>query len=91
MIAPAQALDNTMFVTMTNYVGKTGDWQTCGVSGAWNPMGNLITAASDTKPDLIIADLCSNDLKEARLGEQMLADFNYYHVSGPRIGTVEMG
>ncbi|AXX64474.1 carbon-nitrogen hydrolase family protein [Bombilactobacillus bombi] len=87
---PARALDNTMFVTMTNYVGKTGDWQTCGASGIWNPMGHLIAGASETEPNLIIADLCPNDIKEARLGEQMLSDSSYYHVSGFKIVTVEM-
>lgn len=87
---PARALDNTMFVTMTNHVGKTGDWKTCGISGIWNPMGHLIRGASDTKRDLVIGNLCPNDIKEARVGEQMLVDSDYYHVGGPSIITVEM-
>ena len=71
---PARALDNTLFVAMSNYCGTTGGWDTCGGSGLWSPMGECIVQA-DENPTLLIADLKPKAIHKARESEQMLGDY----------------
>ena len=71
---PARALDNTLFVAMSNYCGTTGGWDTCGGSGLWSPMGECIVQA-DENPTLLIADLKPQAIHKARESEQMLGDY----------------
>ncbi|MBP1998990.1 putative amidohydrolase [Paenibacillus shirakamiensis] len=71
---PARALDNTIFTAMCNHAGKTGVWDACGHSGVWSPLGDPITGASEGEIELLIAELDPTLLKQARDGENMLAD-----------------
>lgn len=71
---PARALDNTIFVAMSNYCGTTGGWEACGGSGVWSPMGKCIVQADET-PALLIADLKPEAVHEARESEHMLDDY----------------
>ncbi|MFZ4831820.1 carbon-nitrogen hydrolase family protein [Rouxiella sp. Mn2063] len=72
---PARALDNTIYVLMSNHVGRTGGWQACGSSAVWGPYGNVLSEANETQTAVIVADLDPSVLKQVREGESMLADF----------------
>jgi predicted amidohydrolase len=71
---PARALDNTMFTALSNHVGTTGGWTTCGSSAIWSPYGTLLAEAAADKPQLAIARLDPQELHEVRKRETMLAD-----------------
>lgn len=71
---PARALDNTIFVAMSNYCGTTGGWETCGGSGVWSPMGKCI-AQADENAALLIVDLKPEAMYKARESEHMLDDY----------------
>ncbi|MDO8654762.1 MAG: carbon-nitrogen hydrolase family protein [Undibacterium sp.] len=73
---PARALDNTMFVLMSNHVGSTGGWNTCGSSAIWGPYGNLLAEGSVDQVGLISCTLDPALLLEARSRETMLADYS---------------
>ncbi len=72
---PARALDNTLYVLMSNHVGTTGGWQTCGASAIWGPDGNLLIEAGGEQSDVISAELKPAILQAARERETMLSDF----------------
>ncbi|CAM3643631.1 (R)-stereoselective amidase [Vibrio aerogenes CECT 7868] len=72
---PARALDNTMYVLMSNHVGTTGGWLACGASGIWGPDGHLLTEAAENKPDVVTAELDPVVLQQIRSKESMLSDF----------------
>lgn len=71
---PARALDNTMYVVMSNHVGTTGGWNACGSSGVWGPYGNLVTEAGADTEGLAVAELDPGALSDMRRRETMLAD-----------------
>lgn len=71
---PARALDNTIFVAMCNHVGNTGEWNACGSSAVWGPLGHIISEASSTEEELLIVELDPNQLVIARTNEHMLRD-----------------
>lgn len=72
---PARALDNTLFVLMSNHVGSTGGWKACGRSGIWSPYGSLLAEGSAHDAELVCATLDPAQLADVRKGETMLADF----------------
>ncbi|ASL47304.1 (R)-stereoselective amidase [Burkholderia sp. AD24] len=73
---PARAFDNTMYVLLSNHVGTTGGWQTCGASAVWGPYGEVVVEASRDRDDLITALLDPAVLADVRERETVLADFN---------------
>lgn len=73
---PARALDNTIYVAMSNYYGTTGGWRTCGRSGVWSPMGECIAQAKEDEGELLIVDLEYGAIKIARESERMLSDYS---------------
>jgi 5-aminopentanamidase len=75
---PARALDNTMYVAMSNYCGVTGGWEACGNSGVWNPFGEPIAHAGEDDPELIVVELTPEVLREARSQKTMLRDLRQY-------------
>jgi 5-aminopentanamidase len=87
---PARALDNTMFCALSNHVGTTGDWQTCGASAIWSPYGNVLAEAGRDNRQLVIATLEPEMLRKMREQETMLSDLparlrmsgTPYHVIG---------
>ncbi|WCM24036.1 carbon-nitrogen hydrolase family protein [Paraburkholderia bryophila] len=73
---PARAFDNTMYVLLSNHVGTTGGWQTCGASAVWSPHGEVVVEASRDRDDVITALLDPAVLADVRERETVLADFN---------------
>lgn len=41
-------------VLFANHISNTGGWQTCGKSGGWNAVGELVVAANGIEPDLVL-------------------------------------
>jgi predicted amidohydrolase len=72
---PARAFDNTMYVLLSNHVGMTGGWDTCGASAIWSPYGDVIEEASREREEVIVARLDPAVLADVRERETALADF----------------
>ena len=72
---PARAFDNTLYVLLSNHVGTTGGWETCGASAIWGPYGDVVTEASRDREEVITALLDPTVLADVRERETMLADF----------------
>jgi predicted amidohydrolase len=72
---PARALDNTIFVLMSNHIGSTGGWDTCGSSAIWSPYGKLLAEGSSDQAGVISCSLDPALMREARSRESMLADY----------------
>ncbi|RKE38100.1 putative amidohydrolase [Paraburkholderia sp. BL23I1N1] len=72
---PARAFDNTLYVLLSNHVGTTGGWETCGASAIWGPYGDVIEEASREREEVITALLDPAVLADVRARETVLADF----------------
>jgi predicted amidohydrolase len=72
---PARAFDNTLYVLLSNHVGTTGGWETCGASAIWSPYGDVVAQASRDRDEVITALLDPALLAEIRERETVLADF----------------
>ena len=72
---PARAFDNTLYVLLSNHVGTTGGWDTCGASAIWSPYGDVIAQASREREEVITALLDPVALADIRERETALADF----------------
>jgi predicted amidohydrolase len=79
---PARAFDNTMYVLLSNHVGTTGGWDTCGASAIWTPYGDVIAEAGREREEVISALLDPAVLADVRQRETALADF-VAHVDAP--------
>ena len=44
-------------VLIANHVSTTGGWQTCGNSGGWSVVGELVVSANGTQPSLVLCRL----------------------------------
>lgn len=64
---PIRAKDNHIFTVMSNHVGFTGGWETCGSSAAWNPKGELIKEASPSGPELLLVNLDAKEFRSINL------------------------
>jgi predicted amidohydrolase len=73
---PARAFDNTMYVLLSNHVGTTGGWATCGASAIWSPYGDVVAQAGRDRDEVITALLDPAVLADVRERETVLADFN---------------
>jgi predicted amidohydrolase len=73
---PARAFDNTLYVLLSNHVGTTGGWATCGASAIWNPYGDVIAQAGRDRDEVITALLDPGVLADVRERETVLADFS---------------
>ncbi|OAJ54730.1 carbon-nitrogen hydrolase [Paraburkholderia ginsengiterrae] len=73
---PARAFDNTLYALLSNHVGTTGGWDTCGASAIWSPYGDVVAQASRDREEVITALLDPAVLAGVREHETMLADFN---------------
>ncbi|NPT61847.1 carbon-nitrogen hydrolase family protein [Paraburkholderia elongata] len=72
---PARAFDNTLYVLLSNHVGTTGGWETCGASAIWGPYGDVVEQASREREEVITALLDPAVLADVREREMVLADF----------------
>ncbi|MFL9984401.1 carbon-nitrogen hydrolase family protein [Paraburkholderia sediminicola] len=78
---PARAFDNTLYVLLSNHVGTTGGWETCGASAAiWGPYGDVVKEASRDREEVITALLDPAVLADVRERETVLADFKAHAV-----------
>jgi 5-aminopentanamidase len=73
---PARAFDNTLYVLLSNHVGTTGGWLTCGASAIWNPYGDVVAQAGRDRDEVVTALLDPAVLADIRERETVLADFN---------------
>jgi predicted amidohydrolase len=73
---PARAFDNTLYVLLSNHVGTTGGWATCGASAIWSPYGDVVAQAGRDRDEVITALLDPAVLTDVRERETVLADFN---------------
>lgn len=73
---PARAFDNTLYALLSNHVGTTGGWATCGASAIWSPYGDVVAQASRDREEVITALLDPAELAGVRERETVLADFN---------------
>jgi predicted amidohydrolase len=64
-----------MYVLLSNHVGMTGGWATCGASAIWNPYGDVIAQAARDRDEVITALLDPEVLADIRERETVLADF----------------
>jgi 5-aminopentanamidase len=72
---PARAFDNTLYTLLSNHIGTTGGWPTCGASAIWSPYGDVVAQASRDREEVITARLDPEVLAEVRERETVLADF----------------
>ncbi|WOD16495.1 carbon-nitrogen hydrolase family protein [Paraburkholderia kirstenboschensis] len=79
---PARAFDNTMYALLSNHIGTTGGWNTCGASAIWSPYGDVIAEAGREREEVISALLDPAVLADVRERETALADF-VAHVDAP--------
>jgi predicted amidohydrolase len=70
---PARALENTMYVAFSNYVGAHEGETYEGRSGVWGPDGAQIADAGAGE-GVTVVDLKAADLRAARKATPMLAD-----------------
>lgn len=80
---PARALDNTVYVLMSNHIGITGGWNTCGSSAIWGPLGNLLAEASMDTQTILSADLDPHILHTVRTRKTILADLTRHKSAQP--------
>ena len=52
-------------VLLSNHISRTGGWQTCGKSGAWNAQGEPLIAAKGTEACLVICTIRDGVLEGA--------------------------
>ncbi|MFE3108582.1 carbon-nitrogen hydrolase family protein [Kitasatospora indigofera] len=80
---PARALDNTVYTVLSNHIGQTGGWNTCGASAVWGPDGRLLAEAGPDAREIVLADLDPAVLAATRQSEPLLHDFR----TGPAFRT----
>lgn len=59
-------MDNRMFSVLANYAGRTGDYDACGLSGAWSPTGEVIARVEGTGEAMLVVDLDPDQLARFR-------------------------
>lgn len=72
-MVPARAEENAIFVAYTNYVGKEGEFDYCGLSCVCGPDGTDLARAGDGE-ELLFADLSKQLLQETRARSTHLDD-----------------
>ncbi|MGV9340494.1 carbon-nitrogen hydrolase family protein [Streptomyces sp. NPDC003688] len=63
---PARARENTCYTVLSNHIGTTGDWHTCGSSAVWGPDGRALAEAGPDRQELVVVDLDPEVLLAAR-------------------------
>jgi 5-aminopentanamidase len=53
----ARAMDNRIFAALANYAGTTGGHVSCGLSGVWEPSGDVVERAAGAESALLVVDL----------------------------------
>jgi len=61
-----RALENGVFFTACNHVGKEGDWQMSGKSLVVDPLGRILAKAGESQEEILIAEVGRQQVIEAR-------------------------
>jgi predicted amidohydrolase len=56
VVHPARARENTMYVALSNHIGKADGRRLCGHSAIWDPNGELLADAGPAEERLALAD-----------------------------------
>ena len=73
---PARALENTIYVVFSNFVGSHGEMDFCGRSAIYSPDGAVMVDGGSAKPGISVAVLQESELIKNRNSLQMLKDIN---------------
>jgi predicted amidohydrolase len=50
-------MDNRIFTVLSNYAGATGEYLSCGMSGAWSPAGDVVGSVDGVGEALLVVEL----------------------------------
>jgi 5-aminopentanamidase len=73
---PARALENTIYVVLSNFVGSHGEMDFCGRSAVYAPDGSIVIDGGSEKTGVSIAVLEESELIKNRNSLEMLQDIN---------------
>lgn len=62
----ARAMDNRVFTALANYAGATGGHVSVGMSGAWDPSGDVVARAEGAAEELVVVELDRTKLMKYR-------------------------
>ena len=79
IVHPARALENTMYVVLSNHLGEADGRRLCGGSAIYDPEGKLLADAGPREEGLALADLDPDVLKEVRTRSPMLLEARALH------------
>jgi predicted amidohydrolase len=74
ILHPARALENTMYVVVSNHVGEADGRRLCGHSAIYDPDGELLADAGPDEEGLALADFDPDVLQEARTAMPVLEE-----------------
>jgi len=74
IVHPARALENTMYVVLSNHLGEADGRRLCGHSAIYDPEGKLLADAGPRKEGLALADFDPGVLDEVRARSPMLLE-----------------
>jgi predicted amidohydrolase len=74
IVHPARALENTMYVVLSNHLGEADGRRLCGHSAIYDPEGKLLADAGPDEEGLALADFDPDVLSEVRTRLPMLAE-----------------
>ncbi|MEY9848592.1 carbon-nitrogen hydrolase family protein [Streptacidiphilus sp. BW17] len=84
-LLPARALDNTVYVALSNHSAPSGPYAGGGHSAIWGPLGELLDDAGEADPGLAVAVLDPAAVRAAREEEPVLVDPSLTAPVRPRI------
>lgn len=74
IVHPARALENTMYVVLSNHLGEADGRRLCGHSAIYDPEGKLLADAGPREEGLALADFDPDVLGEVRARSPMLTE-----------------
>jgi len=74
LVHPARALENTMYVVLSNHLGEADGRRLCGHSAIYGPDGTVLDDAGPDEEGLAVADLDPEVLADVRARSPMLEE-----------------
>lgn len=74
IIPPARAWDNACYVVVANHCARSGPYDGCGGSGAWDPAGRRVADVGLDDPGVAVVRLEPSAVADARAGDLPLDD-----------------
>ncbi len=74
IVHPARALENTIYVVLSNHLGEADGRRLCGHSAIYDPEGKLLADAGPREEGLAVADFDPEVLEEVRTRSPMLQE-----------------